>query len=132
MAEKFIALISPAKRIESGVSGKVKEFTRGDFMDEAEYLANKLKKYSAKKISGLMNVSAEIGELNQQRYAEWTPDFTPEIADASILTFKGDVYLGLDAYSLDAEAIDFAQQHLRILSGLYGILRPLVFFFLID
>ena len=97
MAEKFIALISPAKRIESGVSGKVKEFTRGDFMDEAEYLANKLKKYSAKKISGLMNVSAEIGELNQQRYAEWTPDFTPEIADASILTFKGDVYRGMGA-----------------------------------
>jgi cytoplasmic iron level regulating protein YaaA (DUF328/UPF0246 family) len=73
----------------------------------------------------LMHVSGNIADLNQQRFKKWKTPFNPENARQAIFAFKGDVYIGLDAYSMTAQNVDFAQDHLRILSGLYGLLRPL-------
>ena len=72
-----------------------------------------------------MKLSDKLAELNYDRYADWKLPFSDEESRASVFAFKGDVYQGLNAYSLSQEDIDFAQQHLRILSGLYGVLRPL-------
>jgi len=72
-----------------------------------------------------MGISADLAELNAQRYADFSQPFTPENAKAAVLTFKGDVYLGLAADTLKAADLNFAQKHLRILSGLYGVLRPM-------
>jgi cytoplasmic iron level regulating protein YaaA (DUF328/UPF0246 family) len=73
----------------------------------------------------LMHVSGNIADLNQQRFKKWKTPFNPENARQAIFAFKGDVYIGLDAYSMTTQNVDFAQDHLRILSGLYGLLRPL-------
>jgi hypothetical protein len=80
---------------------------------------------SPEDIQSLMGVSENIAALNHARFMNWHPDFTPDNAKQAVLAFKGDVYTGLEAESLDAKALTFAQKHLRILSGLYGLLRPL-------
>ncbi|MEM7038733.1 MAG: peroxide stress protein YaaA, partial [Bacteroidota bacterium] len=80
---------------------------------------------SRKKLTELMGISKNLAQLNYERYLEWEPEFSPGVAKQAILAFKGDVYLGLDAPSFTEEDFDFAQQHLRILSGLHGLLRPL-------
>ena len=72
-----------------------------------------------------MQVSDNIAELNQQRFKQWKTPFKPENARQALFAFKGDVYIGLDAYSMQPDNVEFAQDHLRILSGLYGVLRPL-------
>jgi len=84
-----------------------------------------LRKLSPDDISELMSVSSKLGELNHERFANWHTPFTPENAKQALFAFKGDVYLGLDADRFSAADITFAQKHLRILSGLYGVLRPL-------
>ena len=100
-------------------------FTQPSQLGQSRKLIRRLRQLDRADISRLMNVSDNLAELNRQRYKQWKTPFKPENARQAMFAFKGDVYLGLDAYSLDEDAIDFAQQHLRILSGLYGILRPL-------
>jgi cytoplasmic iron level regulating protein YaaA (DUF328/UPF0246 family) len=80
---------------------------------------------SAKKLSNLMNISTDLGNLNYERYQTWHLPFTPENAKQAVLAFNGDVYTGLDAPTLSEEKLILAQQKLRILSGLYGVLKPL-------
>lgn len=117
----MIALLSPAKSLDYARPLPIEEATRPRFADEAERLAAAAAKLSPKKLSALMGISDKLAKLNADRYAGFTE--APE--RQALFAFNGDVYLGFEAHSLDEPAIAFAQDHVRILSGLYGLLRPL-------
>ncbi len=121
----MLALISPAKTLDYETPIKLKDHTQPRFLDHSHTLIETLKPYSSKRVAKLMNLSSKLSDLNVERYREWHTPFTPENARQSILAFKGDVYIGLDATTLTKRDLNFAQKHLRILSGLYGVLRPL-------
>jgi hypothetical protein len=121
----MIVLLSPAKSIDSSKIDRKEPMTQPPFLEESALLANAMKKYSPGKLSKLMKINADLAQLNAQRYQEWSIPFTESNSKAALFSFRGDVFLGLDASSLNEEAVQFAQEHLRILSGLYGILRPL-------
>jgi len=121
----MLLLLSPAKKLDYDSPLHIKKHTQPLFIAQAEQLIDVLKTKSAKDIGKLMDLSEALSELNAQRYAEWTPTFTPENARQAVLAFNGDVYEGLEAPSLSAKQLDWAQQHVAILSGLYGVLRPL-------
>lgn len=118
-------VISPAKSLDYKSRVPTSEFTEGIFLNEAEKLNAVLKKKSPKKLSELMHISDKLGELNWQRNQEWQLPFTLENSKQAVFAFKGDVYIGLDTYSLSEEKIEQLQQKLRILSGQYGLLKPL-------
>lgn len=118
-------VISPAKSLDYETPIPTKQFTQGIFLDEAAKINTVLKKKSPKQLSALMNVSQNLGELNWQRNQEWELPFSLENARQAIFAFKGDVYLGLDAYSLPLDKLEVLQNKLRILSGQYGLLKPL-------
>jgi cytoplasmic iron level regulating protein YaaA (DUF328/UPF0246 family) len=120
----MFVILSPAKTLDESpytVAGA----TQPALLDQAESLIRTLRRRSRKSLSELMGISADLAVLNHQRYQSFAPPFTQDNAKAAVHMFQGDVYQGLDAATLDDSAIDYAQQHLRILSGLYGILRPL-------
>lgn len=96
-----------------------------EMLDESEKLVTRLKKMSPKKLSELMSISAALGQLNYERYQTWHQPFTPENAKQAVLAFNGDVYQGLDAATLLEAQLTQLQSKLRILSGLYGVLKPL-------
>lgn len=121
----MISIISPAKTLDFDTETPVKTTSQPEFVKESEKIISKLKRTSRRKISNLMDLSRQLTELNYERYQNWEPDFNSENSRQAIYAFKGDVYLGLDAYSLNVNEISFSQEHLRILSGLHGILRPL-------
>ena len=100
-------------------------FTQPDFLSDTAILIEQLRQLSAQEISSLMKVSDKIGKLNTSRYQTWQPDFDTTNAKQALLAFRGDVYQGMQVDSFKQEDFDFAQEHLRILSGLYGVLRPL-------
>lgn len=120
----MILLLSPAKSLNLDPV-KAKRTTLPRLMEESEALVHVLKKKSANKLKELMKVSDKIAELNVERFNRFETPFTKTNAKPAILTFAGDVYTGLQADTFDADDMKFAQQHLRILSGLYGVLRPL-------
>jgi cytoplasmic iron level regulating protein YaaA (DUF328/UPF0246 family) len=99
--------------------------TKPAFISQASELVETLKDFSPQKIASLMKISDALAHLNADRFARWSPDFTPDNSKQAILAFNGDVYEGLDASSLTAAQLDYAHAHIRILSGLYGLLRPL-------
>lgn len=121
----MLILISPAKTLDYETPAKTKRFTVPGFLEDSEVLVDILKKYSKNDIAKFMSVSEKIAELNVERFKTWNKNFTPENAKQAMLAFKGDVYSGLDAESMKSEQFTFAQKHLRILSGLYGVLKPL-------
>ena len=121
----MLIVISPAKTLDYETKPKTKVFTTPDFLDQSQRLINRLRTFSSLDISDLMKVSAKIADLNFNRYESWKKPFTMNNAKQAILAFKGDVYTGLDASTFKADEFKFAQQHLRVLSGLYGLLRPL-------
>jgi hypothetical protein len=121
----MLLVISPAKTLDYETPLKTRRHTQPDYLDDAQLLVNRARNYSALDIAELMQVSMKIAELNFSRFHDWQQPFTPQNARQAILAFKGDVYTGLDAGSFTAADFDFAQSHLRILSGLYGLLRPL-------
>lgn len=121
----MLIVISPAKTLDYETPPKTKVFTTPDYLDYSQRLINRLRNFSSLDISELMNVSAKIADLNFERYESWKKPFTQKNAKQAILAFKGDVYTGLDAETLNAGEFKFAQNHLRVLSGLYGLLRPL-------
>lgn len=121
----MLALISPAKRLDPSPRPGIAGTTTPDFLDEAETLVVRLRKLSPAKLASLMEVSEPLAAENHARYRAWQRPFTPDNAAPAILMFRGDVYAGLDADSFEAKDLNFAQKHLRILSGLYGFLRPL-------
>ncbi len=121
----MLIIISPAKTLDYTSSVQTKAFTQADFLQSATELVAHLSQFSSLHISKLMRVSTAIADLNFQRYQDWGKDSNKDNARQALLAFKGGVYLGLDAASFGAEDFSFAQKHLRILSGLYGVLRPL-------
>lgn len=121
----MLIVISPAKTLDYDSEPKTKVFTTPDYLDESLRLIKRLRKFCSLDIMELMNVSMKIAELNFDRYESWKKPFTPKNAKQAVLAFKGDVYTGLDAESFNSADFKFAQKHLRILSGLYGLLRPL-------
>ncbi len=121
----FIALLSPAKLIDDQTHYPELSCTEALFPAEARTLVSKLKKKSASELSDLMEMSEALGEETRRRFNSWKLPFTHENAHTAMLMFKGEVYRGLKANELNKKQLDFAQQHIRILSGLYGILRPL-------
>lgn len=122
----MIAILSPAKKLdESPFSNSGVELSQARFLDEAEVLMAVLKKKSPKAIGKLMDLSPNLAELNFERNQEWTKEHKEENSKPAILTFNGDAYLGLNASEFSKKDLEYAQDHLRILSGLYGVLRPL-------
>lgn len=121
----MLIVVSPAKSLDYETPVKTRKHTEPQFLSEAGQLAGQLKKYSPDDLCELMNISSKLGELNFGRYANWKTPFTPGPARQALFAFKGDVYLGLKAEEFSAADVTYAQKHLRILSGLYGILRPL-------
>jgi len=121
----MLIVLSPAKSLDYKTPAKVKAPTLPEFVSESVKLIANLKKLSPQEISNLMGLSDQLAALNVGRYRDWSKKFTDENSKPAIYAFNGDVYDGFDVKSLDAKAIDFAQNHIRILSGLYGALRPL-------
>jgi cytoplasmic iron level regulating protein YaaA (DUF328/UPF0246 family) len=121
----MITVISPAKLMDRSIRSNARGLTQPDFSDEAATLVRGLKALSPSAISKLMIVSPKIAADTAEDYQQWQLPFSPENATPALLLFRGDVYRGLDADSLSKTELDFAQKHVRILSGLYGILRPM-------
>lgn len=120
----MIVVLSPSKSMDMNPAF-VQAPSQPDFLDKSETLIATLRRYSKADLMEFMQISETLAELNLQRFKEWNPPFTAENAKVAILAFTGDVYDGLDAASLKQEELNFAQSHLRILSGLYGLLRPM-------
>lgn len=120
----MLLLLSPAKTLNFD-STDIKTHTQPQFLEKSKALVNELKKYSSKQIQGLMGVSEKIADLNVARYQNFSLPFDQSNAKQAILAFKGDVYQGLSVEDFDEAELNFAHQHIGILSGLYGLLRPL-------
>ena len=118
-------IISPAKSLDFETKAAIKKYTQPIFLEQAEKLNKALKKKSARQISKLMSVSDALGQLNFQRNQEWNLPFTPSNAKQAIFAFRGDVFRAFDVDTLPANKIDQLQDKLRILSGQYGLLKPL-------
>ena len=121
----MILVISPAKALDYETPPTTATFTQPDFLDHAAELNTVLREKSPAEIAELMALSDPLSSLNVARYASWSRPFAPDNAKQALLAFNGDVYEGLDAKTLDDEGLAWAQDRLRILSGLYGVLRPL-------
>ncbi|MGB1308879.1 MAG: YaaA family protein, partial [Oceanihabitans sp.] len=118
-------VLSPAKSLDFETQLPTAKNTEACFLKEAERLNKLLKKKSARSLSKLMHISDNLGQLNYQRNQEWHLPFTKENARPAVYTFDGDVYKGLDANTIPTEKIDRLQNTVRILSGMYGVLKPL-------
>ena len=121
----MLLFLSPAKSLDYKTPPQVATFTQPAFLDQSATLIRQLRRLSPADIAHLMDLSDPLATLNFSRYADWTLPFTPDNAKQAVLAFDGDVYDGLAAKNLSADDLDFAQKHVRILSGLYGILKPL-------
>ncbi|MEE2761894.1 MAG: peroxide stress protein YaaA [Pseudomonadota bacterium] len=121
----MLMVISPAKTLDYESPLATETYTQPDFLDDACELIDQLKELEPHEVSNLMSISDKLGQLNAERFRTWHTPFTPENARQAALAFKGDVYTGLDADSFSEDDFAFAQSHLRMLSGLYGLLRPL-------
>ena len=121
----MLALISPAKTLDYESSLPTDQHTQARLLEHSQELIEVASKLSVTEISILMSVSEKIANLNVGRFRDWQPEFDLSNARQAIFAFKGDVYTGLDAYNLKDHDISYAQEHLRMLSGLYGLLRPL-------
>jgi cytoplasmic iron level regulating protein YaaA (DUF328/UPF0246 family) len=118
-------VISPAKSLNLDKELPTSLFTEATFLKQAETIQKTLKKKKPKQLIELMDISEKLADLNWQRNQDWQLPFTANNARPAIYTFDGEVYTGLNAYSLPVEKIGVLQEKLRILSGLYGILKPL-------
>lgn len=121
----MIIVVSPAKSLDFDSPAKTKKTSEVQFLNDSKELMKGLKKYQPEQLSELMHMSDALGELNFARNANWKAPFTPENAKQAIFAFRGDVYQGMKAEDYSVSELNFAQKHLRILSGLYGLLKPL-------
>ena len=121
----MLLVISPAKTLDFDSPVRLRKATMPDFLEDSSRLVDKLRHLTPGQLSTLMGLSPALGELNRDRFNAWHTPFDKHNARQALFAFKGDVYLGLDAPALSATDITYAQEHLRILSGLYGLLRPL-------
>lgn len=121
----MLLVVSPAKKLDFDTPLATNEFSQPTLLEHSELLMARCVKLSSDQIASLMKLSDKLAGLNAARFGEWSLPFTPDNARQAILAFNGDVYTGLDANSFSQADFSFAQQHFRILSGLYGLLRPL-------
>lgn len=121
----MLAVISPAKKLDYESAVALETHTQPEMLDAADELIGQLRELSPQQVGSLMKLSDQLAALNFGRYADWSRPFNRDNARQAIFAFRGDVYVGLDADSLAEEDLLWAQDHLRILSGLYGLLRPL-------
>jgi hypothetical protein len=118
-------VLSPAKSLDYESKLPTTKTTEACFLNEAERLNKLLKKKSAKSLSKLMNISDNLGQLNYERNQDWSLPFTKDNARQAVYAFSGDVYRGLDAYTIESSKLDTLEDTVRIISGLYGVLKPL-------
>ncbi len=121
----MLMLVSPAKTLDYETPLPFDEFTQPELLDQSQLLMDELVDLTPKDVATLMKLSDKLSMLNVNRFQHWATPFTPDNARPAMYAFKGDVYTGLDAYSLKKADVNFAQKHLRMLSGLYGLLKPL-------
>lgn len=121
----MLIVISPAKTLDFDTPAVTQQSSRADFLDRSAALIDELRDLTPAAISRLMKISDKLGSLNYGRFQDWQAPVSAGMGKQALLAFKGDVYTGLDAESMGEDDLAFAQQHLRILSGLYGLLRPL-------
>ncbi|RCU51821.1 peroxide stress protein YaaA [Corallincola holothuriorum] len=121
----MLAVISPAKTLDYETPPITDYYSQPELLEHSQELIQRCRQLSPDQIASLMKISDKLAGLNAARFQEWQPDFTPENAKQALLAFKGDVYDGMDATSFSDDDIAWAQDHLRILSGLYGLLKPL-------
>ena len=121
----MLVVISPAKNLDYESELPTQEYSQPRLLEQAQELVDRCRSLSPQDLSSLMSISDKLAGLNAARFAEWKTPFTLDNARQAIYAFDGDVYTGLAAESLDEQAISYAQEHLRILSGLYGVLKPL-------
>nr|WP_315252666.1 peroxide stress protein YaaA [uncultured Flavobacterium sp.] len=118
-------VLSPAKSLNFEQELPTAQYTASSFLKESRQVHKILKQQSPKKLSELMSISDKLADLNWKRNQDWKTPFTPENSRPAVYAFDGDVYTGLDAYSIPIEKLEQLQDTLRILSGLYGYLKPL-------
>lgn len=121
----MLALLSPAKTLDFINRVPTTRSSEPRFLNDSQVLIKKLRELSAADLAALMSISDALAEENERRYQNWSPEPTCPTARQALFAFKGDVYLGLDASRFGGRDLNFAQKHLRILSGLHGVLRPL-------
>ena len=121
----MLMIISPAKTLDFETPVTTESYSIPDYLQKSAELVDIMKKKSLRDLVDMMHVSQKIAELNIARFKSWKLPFSSGNARQALLAFKGDVYIGLDTGTLSEENFDYAQSHLRILSGLYGLLRPL-------
>ncbi|SOY44003.1 conserved hypothetical protein, DUF328 [Cupriavidus taiwanensis] len=121
----MLIVLSPAKSLDYETPARIETHTLPRFIDRSAALIERLRRLAPQDVGALMDISDKLAVLNVTRYADWSATFTAANSKQAVLAFNGDVYDGLDATSLSPEDLGFAQKHLRILSGLYGVLRPL-------
>ncbi|MEH0157152.1 peroxide stress protein YaaA [Limibacter armeniacum] len=121
----MLTVISPAKTLDLEQNTNGHFHSAPAYMEEASELINVLKEYSTSEIQELMGISDKLADLNKERFAAWKKDYKVASAKQAVLTFKGDVYQGLEAEKFNQDELHFMQGHLRILSGLYGLLKPM-------
>jgi len=121
----MLIVISPAKTLDYETPPVTKKHTEPEFLQRSEQLVKDARDLSPADVRELMGISETLAELNHQRFMNWGTPFSLDNAKQSLLAFKGDVYTGLDAQTMKTADFTYAQKHLRILSGLYGVLRPL-------
>ena len=121
----MLIVISPAKKLDYSSPVAAKNHSQPELLDHSAELLQGLKKLSPQDVCALMGLSDNLGALNYERFQAWDRPFTEDNAKPAVLAFKGDVYKGLDADSMTEKQLEWAQGHLRILSGLYGLLRPM-------
>ncbi len=121
----MLIVISPAKTLDYETPVRTRKHTQPEFVDQTETLVRTMRKKKPAQLASLMHISPALAELNHARFQDFALDNKTGATRQAVHAFMGDVYTGLDARSLKARDIDYAQRHLRILSGLYGLLRPL-------
>lgn len=122
---QMLIVLSPAKTLDYTTPATTDQHGKPDFIKHSSELIDTLRQLAPSEIGSLMHISDPLAQLNAERYASWSPRFTRHNSKQAVLAFNGDVYDGLDAGSLNAAQLAYTESHLRILSGLYGVLRPL-------
>jgi cytoplasmic iron level regulating protein YaaA (DUF328/UPF0246 family) len=125
MIKEMIVILSPAKTLDFNREIKTSEYSEPIFKEKAHILIEELRKYSPNELASLMKLNEELSELNFFRYHDWNIEHSLSNSRQAIIAFKGAVFQGLMAEDFSKNQLDFAQKHLRILSGLYGVLKPL-------
>lgn len=123
----MVIILSPSKSLNYKLDSPTRKFSYPLFLNEAGKLISVLRNFSPANLRDLMNISNGLGELNYLRFQRWETEHSPENSKQALFAFSGEVYSGLDAYNLSYDQITYAQDHVRVLSGLYGMLCPLDF-----